>query len=578
MKIALIEKEEDQGIEGFDKVISFCRTGYPNADCYATLHDIIGVRCPVALNLDLWIDGQSENTHFIYRDINILQAYRLSIFDFLANVAKKVFIVQKIIEKESPRQIWISRDNPARNLKFPFLNYFLDGFIPPRIELKYFGNSVRKENSAAVVVEKDKLFFLRLFLAMVRHSLNACSESKNDNILICSDLNKIPVLCDYLNRKNAIFLREELPESLLLYLFKHRINLKLFSDFKLSKRQKNDIEKAYDFALSGIDGLQDTLYIWGLNFTPCVKRYLVAALRNELRSTLEIVDQSHILFERYKIKSLLLDEDKAISKNILAQLCRKYKVRSYVNCHGEPLQKVGYLPLTADKMLLWGQRQKEIFLEYGLEKSRTIVVGSTKYDMYLQAPASFLKAGICRKLKLSVAKPVALIALWPLSKRGDDLLENTIWSLNRQIISTVDSFPDVQIIVKLHPSDESESYLYDLTRELGSDKIRVLKDYDSLALTKGADFLIVCITTMAIDGLAYKKPVILTEKLSVDTYKEMNVFYDGTCIEKLKKSITGIMNGTYKEHVVHWQKAVDAMIDGMDGKASQRIAELLCGS
>ncbi|MFA5008042.1 MAG: hypothetical protein WC546_02355 [Candidatus Omnitrophota bacterium] len=540
MKLALVEKPENTDFSEFDKVISFCTDKHINIEEYATLPEIFAIVEEIGLELGIWLKKHNRKGYFTYRDIDILLAYELPIFDFLYNFCQKIFIIKKIIEKNSPDEIWISGKDCKDDPQYPSFNLFLKDLLPENISLKYF-NSDKKDTQRNVSDRSHANGFLqKSFIATVASLFFRLSPKRNSGILIYSDLSQTEGLLKCIDHKKIIFLREKFPLSLTPYFFKERINLRLLSEFNAPEvLNKNYPEGAPNYFNDKLNALSDALIIKNINVTPYLKNYLKAIWNKELRQTLETVDQSYLLFKRLKIISLLLDEDKSVSKNILAQVSGKYNVRSYVNCHGEPFHRVGYSPLIADRIFVWSPEQKDVLLQWGIESEKIIVSGCVKYEKYSGIPASRIKRKICRQLRLDLKKPLCLITPIPISE-GGHILKKTIWQINKEVIDTVCGFKDIQIIIKLHHSDISQKSIKESIRKMNQSRVVVLTNYDSLALAKGVDFLVACHTTFAIDAIAYKKPVILFEEQSVEKYGKYNVFYDGTNKEKLIGSINAV--------------------------------------
>ncbi|MDD4182245.1 MAG: UDP-N-acetylglucosamine 2-epimerase [Candidatus Omnitrophica bacterium] len=574
MKLALIEKPENIDFSQFDKTISFCIVKHINIGEYATLPEIFAIVEEIGLELQLWLKKHNEKRSFMYRDVDILLAYELPLFDFLYNLCQKIFIVKKIIEKESPDEIWISGTDYKDNLQYPCLNSFLKDFLPAGISLKYFysgGESAQKNISNS---HNPNAFFKKSFLAFVISFISRLNAKRNSGILIYSDLSQTEGLFEYINHKKTIFLREKFPLSLAFYFLRKRIDLRLLSEFDIPAiSKKNSFEGKFNSFKDKLDALADTLAIKNTNVTPYLKKYLSAIWNKELRRILETVEQSYLLFERLKITSLLLDEDKSVSKNILTQVSGKYKVKSYVNCHGEPFHRVGYSPLVADRIFVWSKEQKNVLSQWGIDSERIIVSGCIKYDKYLRVSPSLVKNKICKQLHLNFEKPVCLITPIPISQ-GGHILKKTMWQINKEVIDCACGFRDIQIIIKLHHSDISQKSITESVKKMNQDKVVILSNYDSLALAKGSDFLIACHTTFAIDAIAYEKPVILFEEQSIEKYGKYNVFFDGTTKEKLISSINTIVNNLNNNK--NMQYDCDARpVFAEDKTASRIVADIL---
>jgi hypothetical protein len=453
------------------------------------------------------------------------------------------------------------------------LDFFIKDFIPKDIALHYFPEHKKEPPDG-----KKESHVIENLLNIPKMLLNAflCKRRRGD-VLISSDLNKIPKLFENLKNKNIIFLREKVPAKLLFHLFKKGVRLSLYSDFKISKDKKGYLKEiSYDF-IDKIDKLSENISVKGYDLSTYVKIYMTAVWKKELIQTLKIINQTHAIFNKHKITALLVDEDRGVHKNLLVQVSKQYCCKSYVNCHGDLGHKIGFLPLTADYIFSWGELHKELFINWGLPQDKIIITGCSKYDICFKKSVEDLKRELCNHSGVSWQKPVCVIAPMPLKYRRN-ILEATMWQQIKDMIITVSKFKDMNIIVKLHSGDDNLKQVELLVKNLNHKSIKILKEYDPLKLAKLTDILIVHASTFALDGFAYKKPVILTSAKSFEKYKHLEFFYDGTTLEKLDDSLNCILTGRCRKHLTNWQKTADYVLDSMDGKASIKIAEILAGN
>ena len=344
-----------------------------------------------------------------------------------------------------------------------------------------------------------------------------------------------------------------------------------FKEHKVSKEKNSCLSKDL---VEKIKNFDSELIFDGVNICSNVRGFLVFLWQKQAYSFFNSIESIKELFKQEDFESVLVDEDKSPLKNACIQIAKKHNVRSYVNCHGDPFHKIGFLPLTADYLLAWGNHQEDVFKNWGLAGERTLVTGCSKYDLYANRTAESVKEGICKDLGFSISKPICVIAPTPLVERRN-ILENTIWQRIKEAITVASEFENMQIIIKLHPGDDNELQIQALLNDLDHKYIKILKDYDALKLAKGCDLLIVHASTFAIDGLAYKKPVILTDKYCMHKYGYLDIFYDGTNKDKLKNSIKDLIDNRADKHVLNWQMAVNRCLNGADKVASKTIVEIL---
>ncbi|OPZ24162.1 MAG: hypothetical protein BWZ03_00284 [bacterium ADurb.BinA186] len=132
----------------------------------------------------------------------------------------------------------------------------------------------------------------------------------------------------------------------------------------------------------------------------------------------------------------------------------------------------------------------------------------------------------------------------------------------------------VNVIIKLHPGDDNDQAIKEFVRGIAP-KIRVIKTYDSLVLAKTCDAMVVYLSTFSIDGLAFRKPVVLGAGHDYERFDCLKYFYDGTTSDKLRDSLVDILQGTATKHLRNWVSATGYALSSMDGNSSKRIADML---
>ncbi len=574
MKIALIEKKENIDFSELDKVISFQYDDHTHINEYLVLSELREIYDEVYLKFDLWLKEHIADKTFLYHDVDILQAYGKRIFDFTFNITQKAHAVKQVINKESPQELWISQNIAGAKLRCPYLDFFISDFVSSDASLKYFNGSNAEKPDAVTGASKRPSFTMYLFDSLRRLSNLFCA-SKGAGILVYSDLQKIPTLFDHIDSREIICLREKLPPRLIPYFIKKRVRLKLFSDYAIAKVKKAEILKATRDFISKMDKSSKPLVIDGKDLAPYLRKHIAGLWQEELTDLLEKVEQAHLLFQEAKPRSLLVDEDRAVYKNLFVQVSKQYNCRSYVNSHGDPFHKITVMPLIADYMLVWGDLYKKRLAEWGIEEKRMIVVGCSKYDKYLKRSDQAMKSKISKDLGLLPSRPIVLIASYPFELGRDIWREKTAWDKLKVSLAALSRFQEIEVIIKLHPGDNSKLAIDRLVKKLKINNIKVIRDYDPLVLAKGADILIINISTFAIDGMAFKKPVILTNRYKLDEYRDLNVFYDGHTEGILMDSVKNILNGSYTSHIDNWRYAIESCLNGLQGTASNRIAEIL---
>lgn len=249
----------------------------------------------------------------------------------------------------------------------------------------------------------------------------------------------------------------------------------------------------------------------GLDAQKLLRPKIAQLFSESLPGLLDQIDAQHDFFSRAtSLKSALLDEDVSPAKSAFCQIARSRGVRSFVECHGMLGHPSGYLPLTADRILVWGPAQKSKFSRWGLAAGRAAVTGCSKYERYKQMGVSAARKQVASDLKFDPARKIVVVAFTSAKPPRFVLLQDMRRYVS-EILSAVGALSQAQIIVKMHPGDSESnvSFVRNWRESLGRrPDVAVLSEYDSLLLAKAADLLIVYRSTFAIDGFALSKPVI----------------------------------------------------------------------
>ena len=254
-------------------------------------------------------------------------------------------------------------------------------------------------------------------------------------------------------------------------------------------------------------------------FSECVSKKPIPYKLGLSMSWKKQVDRMHEFFKYNCIKEVHVNEDISIIKNLFVQVAKLYNVKTFVHMHGAIGQWWGFLPLTADKIIVWDERNKSRLVSLGLEPERIDVGG---YQERYWPILSKLTPATCDRvrhdLKLDDRK-IILFAPYTLTNYGDggeDKILDGINMIKQAILKlsgwfdTEDVLPDMNIVVKLHPASKDMGY-WKKWRKENLLNFTIVKDYNSYDLAYASHLMVVQSSTYAIDGLMMKKNVIVLD-------------------------------------------------------------------
>jgi len=227
--------------------------------------------------------------------------------------------------------------------------------------------------------------------------------------------------------------------------------------------------------------------------------------------------------------------------------------------------------LLAEKISVPGDFIKDLVINCGVDEKRVVVTGRPTYDALIRAEEKFNKNEICKKLGVDPAKKILVYCT-----------ENLPLSDTEKIVSVicraVKSFPDVQFIMKIHPSELSVSVYEKVSKEVGV-RALITREANIYEVLYVCDLMMTGFSTTALDAMILDRPVITMNftglgdpipfaesGASIGVYKEKDLesaikdgLYDDSMRERLRHE---------RERFVYEQTYLK------DGKATERIVDL----
>lgn len=229
-------------------------------------------------------------------------------------------------------------------------------------------------------------------------------------------------------------------------------------------------------------------------------------------------------------------------------------------------------PLPQTKLILWGQFAKKIYNERGVPINKMIVTGTPTFDK-LKNKNKFTKnrKKICKDLGLNENKGIITFMSQPLAT-------SKIESLARIVFKAMNSFPNKQLVIKLHPAEYTEKMYGGLKKEFNLKNVIVTKKpilYDLLA---SSDLMVMGVSTTGLEAMILGCPVI-----SMDLTNKSNPYLEsGGAIgvhnsNELKKAINKILKDSKARKILknNGKKYVKKHIGKIDGNASKRIVKII---
>jgi predicted glycosyltransferase len=249
---------------------------------------------------------------------------------------------------------------------------------------------------------------------------------------------------------------------------------------------------------------------------------------------------------------------------------------NFVTAEGGPTDVVNpfWRPI-ADRIAVFGDYYKDIFVNYGLySPDKVVVTGQPKSDYLAQANEIFDKNKLCSKLRIN---PNDKIVVWTTQTHGLTLDEN------RKNISCVYNaiklLENTQLIITLHPDEDQKALLYK-ENKLIKPIIIPAKDADTNELLYACDVMITKNSTTAIEAMILNNPVIILNLSNQPDYVPYAESAAAIGVYKEEDLLPAIRDTLYNEEIS--KRLADARKKFVyehayiqDGKASKRVADLI---
>lgn len=518
-------QETESKVNGgpYDEIVPFWKGGGHNLHADAAPTDVYESSYETIYNrLIKWIVEEPRSKNWEYRGVNLLWCYKYQLFIH----AHYAFLLHRAFDASM-------RDRDPSKTTVVVDDFLLGSGEPKLHEILAFSRHRDRFKTEArpvapiVDAVKKKLLKDCLWPQSLRFG-----QVKKARVALYADLFKFENLIREIGAKNiCAYSTVRAPKVFggalrlgsAFYQTAEPANQPIHQNLPAYLRNLQSLKPPAGFELEGLD--------LG-NF--CVSR-LKRAVSQELNSVLAYIDAAHHFFESAgSLRSALLDEDISMKKNIFCQTAAQYKVTTYIKAHGALGGKIGFLPLTAHKIFVWGRQSQKKLQAWGGDPSRAVVSGCSWYEKYLRMDAGETRKKVLSDLGLDASMPVIIFAVHSRSVlcfNYENVIRQTVdWALGAILKKE-----NCQFVIKLHHGEPDPGFYERWAASSGIGKrVVITKTYNPYLLALAADAVISHHSTYAVDAFVLGKPVICLR----DTFV-------GSCIEEYKKY--GIFREVYSE-------------------------------
>jgi len=172
-------------------------------------------------------------------------------------------------------------------------------------------------------------------------------------------------------------------------------------------------------------------------------------LKNNLLGETRFILAFENMLDFLKPQYVLTEADRHTYTSSLISTANKNHIQTFSMVHGVPGNTIGFTPLIANKVLVWGERQKQSFIKFGATDDKICVTGATQLVKEIIGNKEQIKErlGLPNKIR------VIVLATNPTKVEHRIMLYQLFCDAFRYL-------PKDQYygLVKLHPSEEKSFY------------------------------------------------------------------------------------------------------------------------
>lgn len=390
---------------------------------------------------------------------------------------RNFLMIKRIIEKENPRKIIVTKSlhdilipiSQKYHIKEVVLlsddtEYHLEW---DRIEIKFkLGNKPVSFRISRSTYNKIKSMFENVVCTF----FNLWAKPNTKKTLLFLEINP-SAYSDLLNSlreydQNVIFFnqrRSAIWNIRSINLLKKN-NCKLLNTKKIEKNHGHKITELTNYYINKLeqlwssDDLLNIFVIEGLSLWPAIKQKLFATYKNRLKEYLSLIITTKNLFQVNNISCILCSNVFGETEKTILNVAGNSKPsilleHGYAN-YTEEIERFDALSMYdtfRDKIAVWGETQKNYLVKQKhIDPTRIIVTGSPRHD-------SFFVDIIPKKPDSNTTVLLTIHSINQVSGQADTRLYVEFENLLRKICTIIKEFKNVDLVVKLHPNQDSHN-------------------------------------------------------------------------------------------------------------------------
>lgn len=491
------------------------------------------------------------------------------------------------LKKQSIKTILLKKKYNKINNHFKLSINFYDSLNsilnsrPVRLNLKFFNSllyKIHKGDKKKKIKEKKNFFKILMYDTFREKNLNLELSKINTPTFLYNQLSISQILK---NLKN-IFLRK-----------------KLGFHFSLDDFSSKQIErKAYLYHKIICDDwiriinkkfFENFFFFRGHDLWPLFKKFVYKTIYFDFKRLIKSILIYLNIIRKEKPNLIILNDDTTEFNKTFVIVASSFKVHTLVLQHGfvSILYDIGFLPLSAEKIAVWGKISKNNLCNNGLSEDRIVITGAPRFDYYYnlnknEKIKARIKKSIYSHFKIDKKNKLILFAPSHISfnKRLTNFHLNQfeVLKIYNYVLEAISALPNCHLIIKLHPGDSNEHIPHQLIKSLGIRNVSVVKDLKIEKLLASCDCLITSWSTTGTEAMILEKPVIcmkLRQKRKFHVrYIEYGAAFEASSVIDLKLRLQLI----FKDSNIlkkNQKRYLEDDIYKLDGLSTMRVLNLI---
>lgn len=486
-------------------------------------------------------------------------------------------VALKFGERKSIKVVKFDQQKNQKTLRTSSLRHLACKITGPR-----FRNSLSLNQFHPIFVLKCVLGDLVSgFISVVFHIIFRITSKRDvrDSILISGDYPKVAPVCEKLyplKNFKLIYLRDIFPIKLAIPFLS--LGVLCVSDNWYSKNLKG-IKSAGRYKN---DFLKNPIFSFhGLHFGELLENEFNYLLNRRFPELRKKIDSFRRLLTEERISKIVVDEDVCAFNKTLIQTANQMNIPSVVVQHGYAGIRVAFSPLSATRFAAWGPVTKQRLMEWGVPGDRIEVTGNVVNDRIPQLDGSS-RTEFLKSLGLNPNLKTVLLTMFPyrdyMASDFPEVEAYVEWyeKFMKVVWTAVRAIEGTQLIIKLHPRDKNLERIQNSFTKNTDNRVVVIQDFKASDCIQSCDVLLTALSSIMIDCLPFKKPLIVLDPTGNPTAMSrmvaLNVPIVSINAEAVELELKKVFDGRYTGIA---DEMVSDHLSSLDGNASKRIADLL---